>query len=110
MSGGVPSTGHGKRVPPGKHGGKTRSRAGLAGAQAGITKGDIRRLARRGGVKRISGLVYDEVRDNLTAFVKQIMQHAVIYTEYAKRRTVIPTDIRYALKRNGVTLYGFGGL
>lgn len=28
----------------------------------GITKGDIRRLARRGGVKRISGNVYEELR------------------------------------------------
>ena len=28
----------------------------------GITKPAIRRLARRGGVKRISGLVYEEVR------------------------------------------------
>lgn len=26
-------------------------------------KGDIRRLARRGGVTRISGLIYDEVRE-----------------------------------------------
>ncbi|KAH8605986.1 hypothetical protein ERJ75_001559700 [Trypanosoma vivax] len=28
----------------------------------GITRGSIRRLARRGGVKRISGVIYDEVR------------------------------------------------
>ena len=28
----------------------------------GITKPAIRRLARRGGVKRISGLIYEEVR------------------------------------------------
>ena len=29
---------------------------------AGITKPAIRRLARRGGVKRISGLIYEETR------------------------------------------------
>ncbi|KAI4746443.1 hypothetical protein E4T50_03175 [Aureobasidium sp. EXF-12298] len=28
----------------------------------GITKGSIRRLARRGGVKRISATIYEEVR------------------------------------------------
>jgi histone H4 len=31
----------------------------------GITKGSIRRLARRGGVKRISATIYDEVRSAL---------------------------------------------
>jgi hypothetical protein len=30
--------------------------------RAGITKPAIRRLARRGGVKRISGLIYEETR------------------------------------------------
>jgi histone H3/H4 len=34
---------------------------------AGITKPAIRRLARRGGVKRISGLIYEEVRAASTA-------------------------------------------
>lgn len=31
----------------------------------GVTKGDIRRLARRGGVKRISATIYDEIRSAL---------------------------------------------
>ena len=31
----------------------------------GVTKGDIRRFARRGGVKRISGQIYDETRSVL---------------------------------------------
>ncbi|CAG8466276.1 7485_t:CDS:2 [Scutellospora calospora] len=57
----------------------------------------IRRLARRGGVKRISGLIYEETRD------------AVTYTEHAKRKTVTSLDVVYALKRQGRTLYGFGG-
>ena len=33
----------------------------------GITKPAIRRLARRGGVKRISGLIYEETRGVLKA-------------------------------------------
>ena len=32
----------------------------------GITKPAIRRLARRGGVKRISGLIYEEVTNQLS--------------------------------------------
>ena len=34
---------------------------------------------------------------------------AVTYTEHAKRKTVTAMDVVYALKRQGRTLYGFGG-
>ena len=36
----------------------------------GITKPAIRRLARRGGVKRINKMMYDETRDVLKKFLK----------------------------------------
>ena len=74
-----------------------------------ITKSDIRRLARRGGVKRISGLVYEEARQVLKVFLENVIRDAVIYTEHAKRKTVTAFDVVYALKRQGKTLYGFGG-
>ena len=35
----------------------------------GITKPAIRRLARRGGVERISGLIYEETRGVLKVFL-----------------------------------------
>ena len=38
----------------------------------GITKSDIRRLARRGGVKRISGSVYDTTREALRGFLREV--------------------------------------
>jgi histone H4 len=31
------------------------------------------------------------------------------YTEHARRKTVSAMDVVYALKRQGRTLYGFGG-
>ena len=40
----------------------------------GITKPAIRRLARRGGVKRISGLLYEEVRGVLKTFVEGVVR------------------------------------
>ena len=43
-------------------GGAKRHRKVLRDNIQGITKPAIRRLARRGGVKRISGLVYEEVK------------------------------------------------
>ena len=75
----------------------------------GITKPAIRRLARRGGVKRISGLVYEEIRGCLKVFVEQVISKAVNLAEHARRKTVMALDVVYALKRQGFTLYGFGG-
>jgi len=40
--------------------------------QIGITKPAIRRLARRGGVKRISGLIYEETRGVLKIFLENV--------------------------------------
>jgi histone H4 len=74
----------------------------------GITKPAIRRLARRGGVKRISGLIYEETRGVLKIFLENIIRDSVTYTEHAKRKTVTSLDVVYALKRAGKTLYGFG--
>ncbi|KAJ3601292.1 hypothetical protein NHX12_032264 [Muraenolepis orangiensis] len=67
------------------------------------------RMARRGGVKRISGLIYEETRGVLKVFLENVIRDAVTYTEHAKRKTVTAMDVVYALKRQGRTLYGFGG-
>jgi histone H4 len=93
----------------------------------GITKPAIRRLARRGGVKRISAMIYEETRGVLKTFLEGVIRDAVTYTEHAKRKTVTSLDVVYALKRQGRkffclcsspfmsdihlsgTLYGFGG-
>ena len=69
----------------------------------------IRRLARRGGVKRISGLIYEETRGVLKVFLENVIRDSVTYTEHARRKTVTALDVVYALKRQGKTLYGFGG-
>ncbi|KAH7720131.1 Histone core [Aphelenchoides avenae] len=90
-------------------GGFMRARMVLRDNIQGITKPAIRRLARRGGVKRISGLVYDKTRGVLRAFLENVIRDSVSYCEHAKRKTVTAMDVVYALKRQGRTLYGFGG-
>jgi histone H4 len=90
-------------------GGAKRHRKILRDNIQGITKPAIRRLARRGGVKRISALIYDETRGVLKSFLESVIRDAVTYTEHAKRKTVTSLDVVYALKRQGRTLYGFGG-
>ncbi|KAJ0725613.1 putative transcription factor Hap3/NF-YB family [Helianthus annuus] len=91
-------------------GGAKRHRKVLRDNIQGITKPAIRRLARRGGVKRISGLIYEETRGVLKIFLENVIRDAVTYTEHARRKTVTAMDVVYALKRQGRTLYGFGGV
>jgi histone H4 len=90
-------------------GGAKRHRKILRDNIQGITKPAIRRLARRGGVKRISAMIYEETRTVLKTFLEGVIRDAVTYTEHAKRKTVTSLDVVYALKRQGRTLYGFGG-
>ncbi len=100
------------RSGKGGKGGKTfgnakRIRGSSKEVILGITKPAIRRLARRGGVKRISALIYEETRNVLKIFLENIVRDAVTYTEHARRKTVTAMDIVYALKRQGRSLYGF---
>ena len=102
-------TGRGKGGKGLGKGGAKRHRQILRDNIQGITKPAIRRLARRGGVNRISALIYEEVRVVLKQFLENVIRDAVTYTEHAKRKTVTSLDVVYALKRQGRTLYGFGG-
>ncbi len=76
-------------------------------ALLGITKPDFRRLARRGGVKRISAEIYPDARQALKDFLSRVVGTAIIYTEHSHRRTVSVQDVLYALKQQGRTVYGF---
>lgn len=54
-------------------------------------------------------VIYEETRGVLKTFLESVIRDAVTYTEHAKRKTVTSLDVVYALKRQGRTLYGFGG-
>ena len=58
----------------GKVGGKRHARKTTKASIEGITKPAIRRLARRGGVKRISGLIYEEARHCLKKFLEDVQR------------------------------------
>ena len=91
----------------GKVAAKRHSKRGQRSPLEGVTKPAIRRLARRGGVKRISFDIYDYTRITLKGFLQGVVRDAMTYTEHAKRKTVTAMDVVYALKRQGRTLYGF---
>lgn len=72
-----------------------------------VSKGVIRRLARRGGVRRLSALIYDEMRMVLKAYLDRLVRDSIIYCEYSNRKTVQVEDVVRALKSRGERLYGF---
>jgi len=56
-----------------------------------------------------SGLIYEETRGVLKVFVEKIVYDSFAYAWRACRNTVTAMDVAYALRRQGRTLYGFGG-
>lgn len=89
-------------------GGARRHRKILRDNIEGVTNPAVRRIARRGGVKRTSKTMYGETRGILKVFLENVIRDTVTYTEHAKRKTVNPLDVVAALRRQGRTLYGFG--
>jgi len=47
-----------------------------------LSKGDIRRLARRGGIRRMTEDVYDETKLTILNFLSVLIKDAVIYAEH----------------------------
>ncbi|KAG1691051.1 hypothetical protein DVH05_027333 [Phytophthora capsici] len=101
-------SGRGKGAAGLGSGGAKRHRKVIRDNIQGITKPAIRRLARRAGVLRISGLIYHETRAVLRIFLFNLIRDAITYSEHGRRKTVTGMDVLYALKRQGRTLYGFG--
>ncbi|XP_072526131.1 histone H2B-like [Salminus brasiliensis] len=75
-------------------GGAKRHRKVLRDNIQGITKPAIRRLARRGGVKRISGLIYEETRGVLKVFLENVIRDASYST-----RSSMPEPAKSAPKK-----------
>ena len=98
----------GKGSSIGKGKGAKRHGRPVKDVMLGATKPAIRRLCRRGGVKRISGLVYEETRGVLKHWLQNVVRDALTYCEHARRTTVSAADIVYAMNRQGSKLYGFG--
>ena len=75
----------------------------------GITKSAMRRLAHVGGVKTMSGIIYEDIRDILKIFLEKQVYNSMVYTEFCRRKTVSVKDVEHALSRHGnQTLVGKG--
>lgn len=90
-------------------GGKSLAKKGLKrlkhklyDGSSALNKPSIRRLARRGGVKRINAGVYAEIPLALKCFLSKIIKDAITYAEHSRRLTIVTNDVILALKRNGL--------
>jgi len=73
-----------------------------------VTNGAVRRLARRGGVKRISLATHQHVKTYIDDFLERVVRDSLTFAEHSRRVTISAMDVVYALKKNGRVLYGYG--
>ncbi|KAJ7921399.1 histone Octamer, chromosomal Protein, alpha carbons only [Mycena leptocephala] len=71
------------------------------------TKPTFKRLARRGGVKRISMFMYEELRGCLFPYIQGLLRDTMLHTKHDYRTTVTAGDVVHALRQSGRILYGF---
>lgn len=96
----------GKQASKGKA--KRMIKKGPSEGKFQVTKGALRRLAKRGGVARISDNSYNAVRQFADMMLVRVTRDSIVYAEAGKRKTITAMDVVYALKKNGKTLYGYG--
>ena len=95
-----------KKVPKLKPGMK-RIRKVLRNSIHGISKAAFYRMARHGGVQRMSGNIFEESRGVLKIFLEHVIKDAIIYVTYCHGKTITAMDVIFALQRHGRSLYGF---
>jgi histone H3 len=67
----------------------------------GITAPAIARICQTAGIKRISGLFYEEFRGVMKVFVENTLRDALVFCEHSRRRTLQEGDLDAALQVSG---------
>jgi histone H4 len=93
------------KLPAPKRHGKKPKRPNIDSVLCGKA---LKGLARRGGVRRMRIGSTAEMKVQLKKFLGLIIPQVVEITSHAKRVTVTPEDVAYALKRSGFELWGGG--
>lgn len=71
---------------------------------SGLTKPAFRRILHRAGVKRVSGLIYEELRGVTKVWLEKIIKDMIIFTEHSRRKTAMLEDLEGSLSNNGIML------
>ncbi len=72
----------------------------------GITDPAIKRLAKRGGIKRVSNQFCPEIRKLTNAFLSMLLQKSATYMESRRHKTMMAYDVIHALRLMGRPVYG----
>ena len=78
-------------------GGQKKVRKVLRDNIRGVTRPALKRLLHRAGVKLSSNLVFEEARNLLKAYMNHSVADIVTIANYARRKTVKPSDVRAGL-------------
>jgi len=69
-----------------------------------ISKPALERILRRAGVKRISSLIYEKLRNVMNEYMSSLLRDMIIFTEYGSRKTILIEDLNAALEVRGIYL------
>jgi len=97
--------GRGKTAKSGKGAAKRHRKQPAVGSK--ISGPAIRRLARRGGVPRVSRSCPPVVNSAAVNYLTDLLDCCRIYCSHSKRKTINCQDVIYALKRLGTKFMGF---
>ena len=91
--------------PPVRHSRKNRKTGNIKV----VSQPAVRRLARRGGVKRMSGEIYEETQKVAKEFLTKVLEKSCIYMSDRNQtaKTLNPGDVVRALNNMGLPIYGF---
>jgi len=67
----------------------------------GITKGSIKRLAKRAGAPRVTRTLYDDLRDVIVEDLQRILKTVTVYAVHANRKTASASDVISAARLAG---------
>jgi histone H4 len=75
----------------------------------GICKNEIKRIARRAGIMRLGGGVYEELRLEAQDYLDDLLFKSLVHTDYRQAKTVTPQDVVAGFKTiGGGSYYGEG--
>jgi len=80
---------------------KAKQRAARRESVQGVTKPAIKRLCRRAGVTRISGLIYQDVRKYLSTHLEMILNQSLTYLQNDRRKTLKVSDVVNGIEAAG---------
>jgi histone H3/H4 len=70
-----------------------------------IGRSDVRRLARRGGTKRMQEGITDEINTQLREYLHNLLRDTTALVEMRRKKTVSMQDVLYVLQRQGHPMY-----